>query len=99
MAILSTADRLQVWRGLMRYWSNLRETCVLNKADLQAAVASTDTWIDDNVGSYNTSLPAAAQSGLSATQKVLLFCAVALMRVSPGVAALLRRALGVNTEA
>lgn len=98
MAVLSTTDRQRVWRVLMRYWSRLREAVALSKADLQAAVNATDMWIDDNAASYNQALPSAAQTNLTAAQKVLLFCAIALMRVDPGVAALLRRALGVDTE-
>ena len=81
MAELTTALRLNIWRGLMRWWSNNRTTLALSKADLQAAVNATDTWIDANAASYNTALPAAAQSGLTATHKTLPFCAVALARV------------------
>ncbi len=98
MAELSTADRQRVWRALQRYWSNLRETVGVSKTELLAAVAATDTWIDDNAASYNSALPAAAQSGLTAAQKTLLFCAVALMRVDPGIAVLLKRALGVEVN-
>ncbi len=90
MAELSTQNRQRIWRGLMRYWSNSREPMELS-ADLLAAVNATDTWINDNQGAFNSSLPAAAQSGLTATQKTLMFCAVALARVS---VALLRRVLG-----
>jgi hypothetical protein len=75
----------------MRYWSNLREPVALSKSELLAAINATDTWINDNQGSYNSSLPAAAQSGLTATQKTLLFCVVGLARVS---IAFLRRILG-----
>ena len=63
-----------------------------------AAVDATDTWIDDSQGSYNNALPQPARSELTAIQKTLLFCAVALMRVDPGVAALLRRALRVEVD-
>lgn len=98
MAELSIDDRQKIWRGLMRYWSKFREVCALSKADIQASVASTDAWINDNAGSYNQALPSAAQAGLTAVQKTLLFCAVALMRVDSGVAALLRRALGVRVD-
>ena len=82
MATLSTEDRTRIWRGLMRVWSANRTTVALSKTDLQAAVNTTDTWIDDNQASFNSALPAAAQSGLTSTQKTLLFCAVALARVS-----------------
>lgn len=98
MAQLGAEDRQRIWRGLQRYWSNDRETMDLNKTELLAAIVATDTWIDNNAGSYNSALPAEAQSGLTATQKTLLFCAVALMRVDPGLAVLLRRALGVEVD-
>ena len=54
----------------------------LSRADLQAAVVATDNWIDSNQASYNSALPVAARTNLTALQKTLLFCAVALMRVS-----------------
>lgn len=82
MAELSTEDRLRIWRGLMRYWSQLREAVALDKDELAAAVAATDTWIDENAASYNTALPVAARTALTATQKTVLFCVVALARVS-----------------
>jgi hypothetical protein len=82
MAELSTADRQRIWRGIQRYASGLNQAVALNKAEIQAAVNAADTWINDNAASFNSSLPAAAQSGLTAAQKTLLFCAVALARVS-----------------
>ena len=91
MAELSTEDRARVHRGIMRYWSALRENHELSKAQLLAAVIATDTWIDDNQVSFNQALPSAAQSGLTLAQKTLLFCAVALARVSIPV---LRRLFG-----
>lgn len=83
MAELSTEDRKRIWRGLMRYWSNLWTELALSKDDLQAAVNATDTWIEDNQVSFNQALPQAARDNLSLAQKTLLFCAVAAMRVSP----------------
>lgn len=91
MAELSSEDRLRVARGLMRYWSSLWEQMGLSKAQLVAAVNATDTWINDNQASYNSALPAAAQAGLTAAQKTLLFCVVAAMRISPAFA---RRLVG-----
>ena len=82
MAILSEQDRQRIWRGLMRYWSRLREEVGVNKQDLKDAIDATDQWIDDNQSSYNSALPEPAKSNLTLAQKTLLFCAVALMRVS-----------------
>lgn len=79
---LSTEDRQRIWRGFMRYLSNAREPLALTKDQLLAAINATDDWIDDNQASYNQALPAAAQSNLTIAQKTLLFCAVALARVS-----------------
>lgn len=86
MATLPEADRARVWRGLMRYWSGLRQAVDLSKAELRAAVDATDTWIDDNQASYNSALPSAAQASLTTAQKTLLFCVVAAMRVSAAFA-------------
>lgn len=91
MAELSTEDRQRIWRGLMRWWSSTHEAYPLSKAQLQAAVDATDTWIDQNQASYNTALPQAARDGLSAAQKTLLFCVVAAARIST---AFLRRLVG-----
>ena len=86
MAELTTEQRQQVWRGLMRYWSRLREPMALSKSDLQAAIDATDTWIDDNQVSFNNALPAAAKTNLTAAQKTVLFCVVAARRVDVGFA-------------
>ena len=83
MAQLSDIDRARIWRGLMRRWSNLRELLeVLTKQQLRDAINATDVWIDDSQASYNSALPVAARNALTTSQKTLLFCAVALARVS-----------------
>lgn len=91
MSQLSVQNRTRIQRGIMRYWSASRSVIDLSKADLQTAINATDTWIDNNAAAYNSALPAAAQSGLTAMQKALLFCAIAMARVS---IATLRRLLG-----
>ena len=82
MATLPTEDRQRIWRGLMRYWSSLKEVQAWSKADLQAAVNATDAWIDANQSSYNSALPEPFKSNATLAQKTILFCAVAAMRVS-----------------
>lgn len=89
MTVLDESGRAQVWRGFMRYVSSLNISLALSGPNLRAAVDATDNWIDSNQSSYNTALPAAAQGGLTAPQKTLLFCAVAARRVSPAFARLL----------
>ena len=83
MAILSTADRQRVYRGLMRLpVEEFGSAPNVLKADLFDAVAATDQWIDDNGASFNSALPAPFRNNASLAQKTLLFCAVALARVS-----------------
>jgi len=82
MATLPTEDRVKVFAGLLRYWSNSREAIALTKVEFQAAVDATDDWIEGNQASFNSALPLAARNNLSVTQKTLLFCAVAMARVS-----------------
>ena len=98
MALLDATDRERIWRGLMRYWSNIWEATPYNKASLLAAIGATDGWIEANQVSYNAALPNPFKSQATASQKTLLLCAVALMRVDPGLAQLLRRALGVEVD-
>ena len=50
------------------------------KADLQAAIDATDSWIDSNAASFNTALPDPAKSVLTTAQKTIVFCYVALKR-------------------
>jgi len=54
----------------------------LTKADLRAAINSTDGWIEANQASFVAALPEPFASNSGAALKVLLFCAVAAMRVS-----------------
>ena len=84
MAVLPDVDRKRVWRGLSRWWSNVRESFALTKVDLQAAIAATDTWIDNNQTSFNSALPVAARNNMTAAQKTLMLVAVVLMRQGIG---------------
>jgi hypothetical protein len=83
MAELPDETRQQIWRGVMRWWSQECETLAgVTKSDLKDAIDATDEWIDDNQANYNQALPDAARTNLTQAQKTLLFCAVALARVS-----------------
>ena len=86
MAILSDTDRTRIWRGIMRYWSRLEETIPISSVELRDAINATDQWIDDNQTSFNNALPNSAKTNLTLTQKTVLFCIVAAMRVSPALA-------------
>lgn len=96
MAVLSADDRARIWRALQRYWSNNREAIAGDKAALLTTVQETDAWIDAAQSNYAGSLT--YRENYTATQLTLIFCCVAAMRVSPAVATLLRRLLGVDTE-
>jgi hypothetical protein len=80
MAVLVAADRDRIHKALMRLWSRDREAVAILSADIRAAVDATDTWIDSNSASFNTALPQPARNSLTATQKTMLFMAVAAMR-------------------
>ena len=96
MATLSAADRQRIYRGLQRHWSNLRTPIAGTKAELLTTVQETDEWIDTAQSNYISSLT--YSSNYTATQLTLIFCCVAVMRVSPTVAAMLRRLLGVEVD-
>jgi hypothetical protein len=78
MAVLDATERDRTFRQLMRNMPG--NVAGLLKADLRAAVDATDTWIDNNAAAYNTALPAAARTNLTAAQKTFLFCYVAMRR-------------------
>ncbi len=85
MSVLSDPDRVDVWAQTMRDLSNIREnTGGLNKADLRAAINTTDQWIEDNASAYNLALPVAARTALTAVQKLRIFTAVANRRFEVG---------------
>lgn len=73
-------------QALRALWSSLvserREAFPLTKAQLDAAITATDDWIESNAASYNTALPVAARTNLTAGQKAELFMRVALKRYS-----------------
>ena len=88
---LTTEDRQKVSNGLQRSWSQTWEAVGISSDELLAAVVATDTWIENNQTGFNTALPDAARTNLTQSQKTVLFCAVALARVS---LAFLRRVFG-----
>ena len=94
MAELSTADRQRIWRGLMRYWSNLREESGVSKAELQTTVNETDTWLNDNRASYLAALT--YDGDFAGDQLTLLLAITALMR--KGEVDLIERALSVEAD-
>lgn len=80
MAALTNPQRLAVRTGYGSDLSNRREAFALTKAQLDAAIAATDDWIDANAAAFNSALPVAARNNLTAAQKAELFHLVALKR-------------------
>lgn len=80
---LTTEERQAVARGLRRYWSAQFETTPnIVKSDVDAAIAATDSYIDSIQASYNEVLPESVRVNFNVAQKTLIFCIVALARVS-----------------
>lgn len=90
MAVLSDPDRAKVTTGLMRYLDFGSAPNTL-KTDLRAAVNAADVWIDTNSSSFAAALPATFRTNSNATQKVILFICVLLMRYN---VELLKRIVG-----
>lgn len=78
MAVLIAADRAMVSAEVQRRVKSAFGGCL--KADLRAAVDATDTWIDTNTAAYVAALPLPSRTALSANEKTLVFCYVALKR-------------------
>ena len=73
MAVLSEADRRDVWAGYMS--ANTEEGLIL-KPDLRVAMDAIDAWVDANAASFNTAIPQPARGILSARQKARLLAMV-----------------------
>lgn len=71
MAALTT-EQLKAARAKWMREHPADEPAPLGKADLLAAFAALDAWLDSNAASANNALPAAAKSGLTTRQKARL---------------------------
>jgi len=86
MPTLPSTDIDKIRNGIMRWWSNLRETTgLITKTELRAAIVATDAWVDANAASYNNALPVIFRNNASLQQKSLLLIAVILMRFNLGM--------------
>ena len=85
MAVLPDADQVEIWRDMMSDLSNRREETPFLKADLRAAVAAIDAWLDGNAASANAALPQPFRGAASAPQKALLLQFVIQKRYLTGV--------------
>jgi len=79
MALIE-ADRLRVWRAVMRWWSRQRATCSFNNVELKAAIDDVDDWVETNQSSFIAALPTAFANGSSAGQKAALLMFVVMKR-------------------
>lgn len=79
---LTVEVKAKIATGLMSYWSKAWEETNVSAQDIEGSIDAADSWVDANQASFNAALPANAQTGLTATQKTILFCSVALARVS-----------------
>ena len=86
MALLTTEDRVEIWREFQRDLSTVREPIgAVTKADLRAAVDAIDQWISDNAAAFNAAIPQPARGALTAAQKARLLNAVSRRRFTAGV--------------
>ncbi len=70
MAVLSDTDRARITAEIESDISRTHTSVgTLLSEDIRAFVNATDDWQNSNAASFNSSLPAKAQSDLSATQK------------------------------
>lgn len=94
MAVLAAGVRKKVWAGLMRFEDFNNDGQPFSKHDLYdpsantGAIEDTDVWIDGNEGNtstntgFNSDLQAPIKTQLTASQKTLMFSAVAMARRS-----------------
>lgn len=112
MAALSVSDRSKIWRGLMRYWSNLpsgdtdkgvsaSKFELYNPTNDTGCIADIDNWIDTHSG--NTSSDTVGANGAINSSYRSKFTVgqkglivMAVAAMRTGNAAILQGALGVE---
>ena len=77
MAVLGTSARAGILAFLCRKYGYGGG---LTKANMQAAINAADQWVDDNAASFNSALPTEARTMLTADEKTIVLCYVALKR-------------------
>lgn len=85
MAALTSPERILVGAQFQSDSSQTRDPLPgLLKADIQAAIVAIDDWVVANAASFNTALPAAAKTNLTASQKAALLSRVLKRRYETG---------------
>jgi hypothetical protein len=79
--VVATLDANERARTVAQYMrDNPFALGAVTKADIPAALAATDQWIEDNQNSFNAALPQPFRGAASLQAKTLLFCYVAMRR-------------------
>ena len=78
MTVLDATSRTRTMAQWMR---DNTELCSFTKADLTAALAATDNWVESNTAAYVAALPQPFRGASSATQKTALFAFVLWRRI------------------
>lgn len=81
MAVLKTQQRQEVHHDLMR--QQLGDVAI-TKIQLRNAIDAADAWVDANAASFNSALPTAARTGLTALQKAMLLVWIVEKRFKVG---------------
>lgn len=85
MPALSTGDRQTLAATFQSDVSRrLEPLSGVLRADIQAAFNAADDWAVANAASFNSALPPAARTGLTAAQKAALLAAVLMRRYVVG---------------
>lgn len=84
MAILPSAVIDEIDSEYQSDVSAERDPHAVLKADIRAAIAAADQWVEDNKVSYNNALPVAARTNLTATQKSRILTYVIKRRFQEG---------------
>ena len=84
MSVMQAGDRKAAFVDFVEEIKQRGNPFNLAKADTQAAVDAADQWASDNAASFNSALPVAARTTLSAAEKALLLAFVVLKRYRTG---------------
>jgi hypothetical protein len=82
MAVLSNADRLELWAEFMR--RNKEEWGNVTKDDLKTVVDSLDAWADANKAAALASIPQPTRGRMTGAQVALVFSLIIEKRWTAG---------------
>lgn len=79
MPVMSATERARAAAAYMRERSG--ESMPFTKAQLVAAVAAADDWVEANTAAFNAALPAAFRTSSTVAQKIALLGFVLMRRI------------------